>query len=55
MFKGTQEDRFVDEISWEESSTIITGGIKLRFLVIDRIFGPYSFKGGILAPAENFV
>lgn len=39
----TQPDRFVDEISWEVSSTIITGSLPLRFLAMDRIFAPYRF------------
>lgn len=39
--QGTKKDRFVDEISWEVSSTIITGSLPLRFLAMDRIFAPY--------------
>jgi hypothetical protein len=40
--KGKEKDWFVDWKSWEESFTIITGSLKPRFLVMDRIFtAPY--------------
>jgi hypothetical protein len=38
---GPQEARFVDEMSWEASSTITTDSLQLWYLAQDRIFAPY--------------
>jgi hypothetical protein len=42
-----QQDRSVDETSWEVSSAIITGSLPLRFLARDRIFAPYTMCSAI--------
>ena len=38
---GGQKVQYEGEISWEASSTIITDGLHLRFIPMDRAFTPY--------------